>query len=145
LNSKLLSLSILWLAPLLAAAQPAPRSNWFTVMGDATNPTVNTIEVDPAPVEVSDAGRTMHIRVSRSSQRISWDGIAYRSYRARVLVNCTEGKAWYLSLDFHRDPLWHGTAYRTSTFTREQQTQRPMLFLDVEPNPTQRIIRAACL
>jgi len=128
-----------------ATGQTATRSNWFTVMGDPVNPALNTIEVDPIPLETTEAGRTMRIRVSRSSQRTSWDGIAYRSYRATVLVNCTDGKAWYLSLDFHRDPLWQGTAYRTSVFTRDQQQQRPMLFLDVEPNPTQRIIRAACL
>lgn len=130
------------LAPAQAAPAPAAR-NWFTVMGDPAVPEVNTIEVDPAPLEVNDAGRTMRIRVSRSTERTSWDGIAYRSYTATVLVNCTEGRAQYLSLNFHRDPLWRGTAYRTSVFTRDQQ--RPMLFLDVEPNPTQRIIRAACL
>lgn len=141
---------LLSMLPVLALAQPASGAasapatvNWFTVMGDPANPDVNTIEVNPVPLEISDAGRTMRIRVSRSTQRTSWDGIAYRSYTATVAVNCSDGRAQYLSLNFHRDPLWRGTAYRTSVFTREQQ--RPMLFLDVEPNPTQRIIRAACL
>jgi len=124
-----------------AWAQTAP--NWFTVLGDRADPTLNTIEVDPAPLEISDAGRTMSIRVSRSTQRTSWDGVPYRSYTARVLFNCTEGKAYYLSLAFYNQPLWRGASHTTSTYTRENP--RPMLFLDVEPNPTQRIIKAACI
>lgn len=124
-----------------AQAQTPP--NWFTVLGDRADPTLNTIEVDPAPLEVSEAGRMMSIRVSRSTQRTSWDGVPYRSYTARVLFNCTEGKAYYLSLTFYLQPLWRGTSHKTSTYTRENP--RPMLFLDVEPNPTQRIIKAACI
>jgi hypothetical protein len=99
--------------------------------------------VDPAPLEVSDAGRTMRIRVSRSTQRTSWDNVPYRSYYATVLFNCTEGKAHYLSLRFYNEPRGKGASHKTSTYTRDNP--RPMLFLDVEPNPTQRIIKAACI
>ena len=124
-----------------ACAQTAP--NWFTVLGDRADPVLNTIEVDPAPLETSDAARVMSIRVSRSTQRTSWDGVPYRSYNARVLFNCTEGKAYYLSLTFYNQPLWRGVSHKTSTYTRDNP--RPMLFLDVEPNPTQRIVKAACI
>ncbi len=124
-----------------ACAQQPP--NWFTVLGDRADPSLNTIEVDPAPLETSDAGHVMSIRVSRSNQRTSWDGVPYRSYTARVLFNCTEGKAYYLSLTFYNQPLWTGVSHKTSTYTRDNP--RPMLFVDVEPNPTQRIVKAACI
>lgn len=124
-----------------ALAQNAP--NWFTVLGDRTDPALNTIEVNPQPLEVTDASRIMGVRVSRAAPRTSWDGVPYRSYDARVLFDCTEGKAYYLSLSFYRQPLWKGVSHKTSTYTRDNP--RPMLFLDVEPNPTQRIIKAACI
>lgn len=113
------------------------------MLGDRTAPQLNTIEVDPAPLEVSDAGRTLRIRVSRSTPRTSWDNVPYRSYYATVLFNCAEGNAHYLSLRFYNEPLWNGMSHKTSTYTRDNP--RPMLFLDVEPNPTQRIIKAACV
>ncbi|MGE0332179.1 MAG: surface-adhesin E family protein [Ramlibacter sp.] len=134
-----LFLLCLWCTQAMAQTPP----NWFTVLGDRADPTLNTIEVDPAPLENSDAGRIMNIRVSRSAQRTSWDGVPYRSYNARVMFNCTEGKAYYLSLTFYNQPLWQGASHRTSTYTPDNP--RPMLFLDVEPNPTQRIIKAACI
>jgi len=68
--------------------------------------------------------------------------VPYRSYYATVLFNCTDGKAHYLSLTFYNQPLWKGPPHQTSTYSRDNP--RPMLFLDVEPNPTQRIIKAAC-
>ena len=136
--------TVLFLLCLLGAqAHAQSGANWFTVLGDRAAPQLNTIEVDPAPLETSDAGRTMRIRVSRSTQRTSWDNVPYRSYYATVLFNCTEGKAHYLSLTFYNEPLWKGTSHKTSTYSRDNP--RPMLFLDVEPNPTQRIIKAACI
>ncbi|MBP6405684.1 MAG: hypothetical protein LCH79_18540 [Proteobacteria bacterium] len=123
-----------------ALAQTPP--NWFTVLGDRADPSLNTIEVDPAPLDIHGAERTLGVRVSRSAPRTSWDGVPYRSYYATVLFNCTDGKAHYLSLTFYNQPLWKGPPHQTSTYSRDNP--RPMLFLDVEPNPTQRIIKAAC-
>lgn len=124
------------------AAGVRAQSSWFTVTGDPVNPAVNTIEVDPTPVSVNANGRVMWVRVSRSAPRTSWDGAAYQSYRAQVLFNCPRNSARYMSIDFYRAPIWQGEPYQTSVYGAE--AHRSMRFLDVTPNPTARIIRAAC-
>lgn len=116
--------------------------NWLTVLGDRGDPAVNTIEVDPAPISVSESLRTMRVRVSRSLDRISWDGVPYRSYVAEVVFDCANRTARYSSLRFYRQPLWAGESHNTSVYTKANP--RAMLFVDVDPNPTARIIRAAC-
>lgn len=124
-----------------AAGAQAP-SSWLTVTGDPTNPAVNTIEVDPTPVSVNANGRVMGVRVSRSEPRTSWEGAAYQSYKSQVLFDCLHKRAHYMAIDFYLAPLWQGEPYQTSVYGA--QAHRSMRFLDVTPNPTARIIRAAC-
>jgi hypothetical protein len=125
-----------------APATPATPTNWFTVMGDPLDPAVNTIEVDPTPIAANGDMRAMQIRVSRSLDRISWDGVPYRSYVSTVLFDCANKSAKYVTLTFYVQPLWKGEPSKTATYPND--VVRPMEFRDVMPNPTQRIIRAAC-
>lgn len=118
------------------------QAAWFTVLGDPQDPALNTIEVDPVPVSVQGELRTMKIRVSRSLPRTSWDGVPYRSYTSTVRFDCANKTARYLSLDFYKEPLWQGEPHQTSTYP--EGVVRHMAFRDVTPNPTQRLIRAAC-
>lgn len=118
------------------------ESVWFNVEGDATNPAVNTIEVDPSPVTVAGAMRTMRIRVSRSAPRVSWDGVPYRSFVADVIINCLENSARYGTLTYYQQPAWAGEVTKTAIYG--ETDLRVMAFRDVVPNPTLRIIRAAC-
>lgn len=118
------------------------QTEWFGVMGDAQDPAVNTIEVDPVPLSVKGEVRTMRIRVSRSTPRTSWDGVPYRSYISTVQFDCANKIARYASLDFYQEPLWKGPSHKTSTYP--EHVMRRMEFRDVTPNPTQRLIRAAC-
>lgn len=136
---KLLVFFCLWSAFALQA-----QTAWFNVMGDPENETVNTIEVDPTPVFISISGgtRIMRIRVSRSADRVSRDGVPYRSYVSEVLFDCASNTARYVSIDYYRQPAWKGEPYQRSLYP--QGEPRPMQFRDVEPNPYRRIIRAAC-
>jgi hypothetical protein len=118
------------------------QAAWFTVLGDPREPAVNTIEVDPIPVSVQGDVRTMKIRVSRSTQRTSWDGVHYRSYISTVQFDCANKVARYATLDFYLEPLWKGKSHKTSAYP--EGVMRRMEFRDVTPNPTQRLIRAAC-
>lgn len=118
------------------------ETSWFTVTGDPANPAVSTVEVDPTPVSVQEERRSMRIRVSRSTQRTSWDGVPYRSYVSTVLFDCTSNTARYVSLEFYRAPLWQGKSHSTAVYTQDQP--RAMQFRDVTPNPTERLIKAAC-
>jgi hypothetical protein len=84
----------------------------------------------------------MKIRVSRSKPRTSWDGVPYRSYISTVQFDCANKSARYLSLDFYLRAAVEGKSHKTSTYPED--VVRPMEFRDVTPNPTQRLIRAAC-
>ena len=132
-----LLLSLLCAGPLWAA-EPV----WFVVIGDTADANADTVMVDPVPVAVSEAGRTMNIRVNRAADRRNWEGVPYRSYDARVQFDCNTRRAHYVSGAFYREPLWKGSPHQVSDYTRGPVRQ--MLFLDMEPNPTARIVRAAC-
>ncbi len=118
------------------------QGDWLNIMGDPANETVNTIEVNPTPLSISGETRIMLIRVSRSADRVSWDGLPYRSYLSEVVFDCTNKTARYLWIDYYTQPAWKGEPYKRSVYS--QSEPRPMQFLDVEPNPNQRIIRATC-
>lgn len=123
------------------AACAQAETNWLNIMGDPKDPTVNTIEVDPTPVSQTKDGRVMRVRVSRSAERISSRGIAYRSFEARVLFDCAHSTARYLLANLYLEPGWKGAPHHTTVYDGPPQ---PMEFRDVEPNPAQRILRAAC-
>lgn len=125
----------------LAGASLAAEAAWFTVTGNAEDAAVNTVQVDPVATEVEGARRTMSLRVNRSQDRANWEGVPYRSYEARVVFDCRAGKAEYRFARFYMAPLWQGEPHRTTDYA---DRPRPMRFVDVEPNPTDRIIRAAC-
>lgn len=118
------------------------QTAWFNIMGDPADDTVNTIEVDPIPVSVSGTQRVMRLRVSRSADRINWDGVPYRSYLAEVSFDCLTHTASYLAIDYFSVPRWLGEPSKRGVY--QPADPRLMQFRDVVPNPAQRIIRAAC-
>lgn len=125
----------------LFACQVQAQSPWFTVTGNPADPAVDTVEVDPVAVRADGALKTMNVRVSRAAERRNWDGLPYRSYESRVVFDCRARKASYVEATFYPVPLWRGSPKATVDYGANPQ---PMLFRDVEPNPTQRLIRAAC-
>ncbi len=131
-----------WLMLLgLACVQAQAQTNWFTVTGNPRDAGVNTVQVDPVAIAVSGDQKTMNVRVSRSTQRLNWEKLPYRSYESQVVFSCRARKASYVLATFYMQPLWQGDPHKTTDYASDP---RPMLFLDIEPNPTTRIIRAAC-
>jgi hypothetical protein len=126
-----------------AAVLPASTNvDWLNIHGDPTVPAVNTIQVDPKATEVRGMVRVLRVRVSRSLPRTSWDGVPYRSYDSLVSVDCKQRTAKYQTIRYFVEPLWKGPASKTVDYTTGEP--RWMLFKDVEPNPNQRILNAAC-
>ena len=134
---KLLICFCLWSGSFLHA-----QTVWFNIMGDPEDAAVNSVEVDPTPVSVNGSSRALRVRVSRSADRVSWDGVAYRSYVSEVIFDCAGNTARYAWIDFYSQPAWKGESHKRSVYS--QSEIRPMRFTDIEPNPYQRIIRAAC-
>ncbi|SFM87888.1 hypothetical protein SAMN05444747_110110 [Variovorax sp. OV329] len=115
--------------------------DWFTVSGDPTLANGDTVQVDPVATRTEGDMRTMRVRVSRSQERRNWDDVPYRSYEARVAINCRSRRAHYLDAVFYLQPQWEGPAHLSANY---QKNPQPMLFKGMNPNPTERIIRAAC-
>lgn len=130
------------MAAMFCADWACAQTAWFTVVGDRNNPAANTVEVDPVPLSVQERKRVMQVRVNRSELRTSWDAVPYRSYVSEVVFDCARRNARYTSLVFYQLPLWAGESHQTSTYT--EANPRWMLFRDMSPNPTARLIRAAC-
>jgi hypothetical protein len=120
-----------------AHAQPG----WFTVVGDPQDKVADTVQVDPARVAPAESAKEMNLRVNRATARFNWDGIAYRSYESRVVFDCQARRASYVAARFYIQPLWQGEAHHVADYT---DAPKPVLFRDMKPNPTARIVRAAC-
>lgn len=125
----------------LAAAAAQAQTAWFTVTGNPDDASVNTVQVDPVAIKTAGDFKTMNVRVSRSEPRTNWDGVPYRSYESRVVFDCRAGKASYLHASYYLEPLWQGASHKAVDYAGNP---RPMLFRNIEPNPTERIVRAAC-
>ena len=119
---------------------PPPRA-WFTVSGDPGRDDADTVQVDPVALQSDADSRTMMLRVSRARARQSWEGVPYRSYEAQVRFLCQARRAEYLEIAYYTAPRWQGAVHRRVDYRANPQ---PMLFKDAQPNPTQRIVRAAC-
>jgi hypothetical protein len=118
------------------------QTQWLSLVGDATEAMEDTVQVEPVTLNRVGNLRTVRIRVSRGTERTSWDGEVYRSYNAEVLIDCVAKTGRYLSIEFFVQPLWQGELHGKAVYSKREI--RPMLFRDMEPNPTQRLIRAAC-
>ena len=142
MNALSITRHVLTLACMLACAQGRGQTHWLTVMGDPHDASVNTVEVDPRPVSANENLRTLKVRVSRAAHRASREGVPYRSFESQVVFDCANMTARYTSITYYMLPLWQGPAHKTSAFPDSQP--RWVEFRSLEPNPTARIIRAAC-
>lgn len=129
-----------WLVGLLGAQATWAAGEWLTITGDPAQAWQDTVQVNPVAVDRSAQARTLQIRVNRAQLRTNWDGIPYRSYTAQVRIRCEERRGEYLSIRMFVQPLWVGPVQEANY----AEARPPMLFRDVQPNPTERIIRAAC-
>lgn len=133
----------LWLAcALLGGMGTAQASTWLTMRGEPDDDANDIVEVNPESIEGKTELRTMQVRVSRAHQRTSRDGVVFRSFLSVVEFDCAKNTARFVSAEFYHLPMWRGPVHHTMVYSREQT--RPMVFREMTPNPTERIIRAAC-
>lgn len=117
------------------------QTPWFTVVGDPADPTADTIQLNPIAVSFDGMKRTMELRISRSAERVSTDGVRFRSFQGQVEFDCKERTARFVQSQFFAEPLWTSPG-KALTYPASQV--RPMDFRRFEPNPKERVIRAAC-
>ena len=85
--------------------------------------------------------RLVGIRVNRAKDRMALDKQPFRSYESLVVIDCDKRTARHNSQTLFPEPLWKGVP-RAHTY--DEKDIREMAFRGVEPNPKERIIKAAC-
>jgi hypothetical protein len=115
--------------------------SWLTVVGNAADPDINTILIDPTPVDVKGHLRWMTLRLNRAKQRTSTDGIVFRSFVSVIEFDCDKRTARFTKTQFYNGPLWTSPG-RAMDYPASMV--RPMVFREIEPNPSERVIKAAC-
>ncbi|RZL67062.1 MAG: hypothetical protein EOP77_05985 [Variovorax sp.] len=133
------AVALLCLAAGVAAA--ADRLTWLTVVGDSGSATSDSVQIEPESMMVFSGLRTIRIRVSRAHERTGYDDRPYRSYIASVQIDCSNLSANFRQLELFRGPLWTGDA---RVLNYREADMPLMVFRDVQPNPTSRIVQAAC-
>ncbi len=114
---------------------------WFTIAGDRNDPGADTIEMNPIAVSRDGPKIVMEIRVSRSGQRTSSDGVAFRSFRGEVGFDCSRRTARFLRSQFYAEPLWKAPIEELHYASNQVRSMEFRLF---DPNPRDSVIKAAC-
>ena len=126
---------------MVAGVSAAGATEWFTVVGDPNDPRANTIQIDPIVRKADGPLRSMGLRVSRSMLRTSAGGVTFRSYDATVEFDCDKLTVRFVRSQFYDEPLWN----KPGPLRNYPPTDvRPVEFRQIEPNPRDRVIRAAC-
>lgn len=139
-NSTRIGVAIVVLGLQVLCAHAQEKTAWFTLTGDQVLTENNLIEIKPEPIGV-DQRVMLELRVSRDRNRTSFRGQPYRSYYAKVVVDCSTRKAWYLWLSYHALPVWKGPAVAREEY---KEGEAPVLFKDMAKEWSQRLISAAC-
>jgi hypothetical protein len=114
---------------------------WLTLSGDASRSDLDSVQVMADSVTLSGTTGALQLRVNRAIARDAYDNIPYRSYIGWIKVDCTLREGRFQQLQYYSEALWTGEV-RVVNFTEPNLPQ--LLFKDMQPNPTTRLIRAAC-
>ncbi|MBV7428273.1 hypothetical protein KW843_16075 [Acidovorax sp. sif1233] len=132
---------LLIVAVLASSAAAAEAPSWLTVVGDPANAFVDTLEVDATSAIAFESMRLVKLRVNRARPRTGFDDQPYHSYYSTAVVDCTGLKAWHRSIALFSKPLWHG---KMRLVEYAESDGRNLAFAEMEPNPRDRLIKAAC-
>ena len=134
---------VLFTAICIAVVLPArAQSDWLTVVGFPDDPAIDLVQVQLGSRPLGPDLQNINLRVNRALTRTSTDGVVFRSFTATAVVDCLAKNGRFMTSAFYTLPLWQGEPHRTLTFSPTEV--RPMLFRNIDPNPTERIVRAAC-
>ncbi len=132
------------LAAMLTLTVPsgAFADDWFSITGDPDDAAANTVQVAPDSVVVFANLRFVKVRTNRAAVRQGYDGIPYRSYVSTAQIDCDTHAARFRKLELFEGPLWTGP-HRSLEYAEADMPK--MNFRDMLPNPTERIVQAACV
>ncbi|KQP49695.1 surface-adhesin E family protein [Pseudorhodoferax sp. Leaf274] len=112
---------------------------WFTVMGDLTEPTADTVELNVGELSFRGEKKAMDLRVNLAAQRTMASGEKYQSYVSLIEIDCLASAIVHVHQTRFEQAGWRGA----SSFQNFPEI-RPMAFGGLVPNPKDTILRAAC-
>lgn len=118
------------------------RAEWLTLTGSPGEPASSYVQVDPTTVEVNGMHRLVNLRLSLAQERTTKDGIRFRSFRARVNVDCEARNARYVSATYFGQPDFVGDPIAVRVF--EANDVRPMNLSGAPRDLAGRTVNAAC-
>lgn len=126
----------------LALSATAHAANWLTITGDADNPNSDYVQVDPAVVEVGDGLKSLVVRVNHAAVKRTPEGVAFRSFEAPIVVDCRTKSAYYTESRAYKQPAFSGAPLGVQLF---KPFASPVRFESLPGNPSERVIKAACV
>lgn len=138
---KRLFLALAVLASNASWAQPS-REQWFTLAGNVAGDDSDYIQIDPRSIRARDGFRDIDLRVSRKSERVSMDGVKFRSFTGSAEVDCPRKAARFTTATFFAKPHFAGDPVKVLEFGPD--VVRPVAFRGIEGDYAGRLIASAC-
>lgn len=118
-------------------------AEWLTLAGSPGDGDNDYVQVDPTRVETEGSHRIVKLRLSLARPRTtSRDGIVFRSFDAKVDVDCVARNARYVSATYFGQPNFVGEPIAVRHFA--QDDVRPMTLGGAPRELAARTINAAC-
>lgn len=127
---------------LVLLASAGARAEWLTLTGSPGDAASSYVQVDPTTVEVDGSHRVVNLRLSLAQERTTKDGVRFRSFRARVNVDCEARNARYVSATYFGHSDFVGDPIAVRVF--EADDVRPMTLSGAPRDLAGRTINAAC-
>lgn len=126
---------------LLGAGSLRAEPLWLTLTGDPSRTDQDSVQVRADSVALSGTTGSLQLRVSRADTREAFDSQPYRSYIGWIKVDCTQQEGLFQQLQYYTAALWTG---ETRVVNFAEPNMPKLMFKDMQPNPTARLVRAAC-
>ena len=118
----------------------AHAQDWFTIVGDLGDPTVDTAQIDAGSITSARPRQDLTFRVSLAHLRGEVTALdAYQSYVSHIAVECATKSVFHTSQVRYRGPQWTGPIQSEVFFQ-----PRPMAFGGFSPELRTRVLSAAC-
>ncbi len=128
-------------AAFLIAGAALAQTNWLTIAGIPGDASADYVQLDPTKLAKESGLVTIAVRVSRSRERTSQDGIRFRSFVGIAGVDCRQMTARFLRASFYREPNFEGPPFLTKEYG---SVIRPVMFREIPGDHAKQTVRAAC-
>ncbi|WP_422088561.1 surface-adhesin E family protein [Variovorax sp.] len=118
------------------------RAEWLTLTGTPGDAASSYVQVDPAAIEVDGSHRIVALRMNMQTDRLNRDGVRFRSFQARAMVDCDARSARYVSASYFAQPNFVGDPVLVKQF--EEGDVRPVTLPGAPPELAARTVNAAC-